>query len=285
MKDKVCIITGANAGIGKETTLALAKQGATIAMVCRNPNKATKAQKEIISESGNQNIEVFICDFSVQEQIRKVATELTASYPTIDILINNAGFIASDTTRQTTVDGIEQTIAVNHLGYFMLTNLLKSSLLAGKATRIINVSSEAHKFTKFDLNNMQLEQGYTPMKAYAISKLLNIHFTKALAKRIANTSITVNALHPGVVRTNFGKNLSGFTKFIFAMVKPFMIDSSKGATTSIYLATSHEVANISGKYFANKKQKTPNRDARNETYIEKVWEISTQLTQLKGQTF
>lgn len=285
MKDKVCIITGANAGIGKETTLAIAKQGATIAMVCRNPSKAAQAQKEIIGESGNQNIEVFICDFSVQEQIRKVATELTARYPTIDILINNAGFIASDTTRQTTVDGIEQTVAVNHLGYFMLTNLLKSSLLASSAARIINVSSEAHKFTKFDLDNIQLEQGYTPMKAYAISKLLNIHFTKALAKRVADTSITVNALHPGVVRTNFGSNLSGFTKIIFAIAKPFMINSAKGAATSIYLATSPKVANVTGKYFANKKQKTPNGDACNETYAKKVWEISTKLTQLEGQTF
>ncbi|WP_299456962.1 SDR family oxidoreductase [uncultured Microscilla sp.] len=285
MKDKVCIITGANAGIGKETTLALAKMGATIAMVCRNPHKAEEAKKEIINESGNQNIEIFICDFSIQAQIKKVAVELTQRYPAIDVLINNAGFIAAGTTRQTTPDGIEQTVAVNHLGYFMLTNLLKPSLLASPMARIINVSSDAHKFIDFNINDLQLEQGYTPMKAYSISKLLNIHFTIALAKRLANTSITVNALHPGVVRTNFSKNLSGFTKVIFALAKPFMINSAKGAATSIYLASSPKVANISGKYFANKKQKTPNKDALNETYAEKVWDISIQLTQLEGQTF
>lgn len=285
MKDKVCVITGANAGIGKSTTIEIAKMGATIAMVCRNKEKAVKARQEIINISNNQNIKIFICDFSSQDQIRMVASQLNQHYHTIDILINNAGFVATQKNRQITPEGIEQTIAVNHLGYFMLSNLLKPSLLQSKAARIINVSSEAHRFIRFDINNLQLEQGYSPMNAYSLSKLMNIHFTQVLAKRLEGTNITTNALHPGVVRTNFGNNLSGFMKFIFALAKPFMINSDQGASTSVYLATSPEVASISGKYFAKKKLKAPNKDAQNMEYAEKIWDISTQLTHLEGQTF
>mgnify|MGYP001797494348 FL=1 len=285
MKEKVCVITGANAGIGKSTTREIAKTGATIIMVCRNQQKAEKAREEIIAQSNNPNIEIFLCDFAEQAQIKTVAQQLIQHYPTIDILINNAGFISASKTREVTPEGIEKTVAVNHLGYFMLTNLLKPSLLNSEAARIVNVSSEAHRFINFNLDNINIEKGYTPMNAYALSKLLNIHFTLTLAKRLEGTNITVNALHPGVVRTNFSHNLSGFMNFAFLMAKPFMINADSGAATSIYLATSPKVANTTGKYFAKKKLKRPNGDAQNMEYAEKVWEVSTQWTHLEGQTF
>ncbi|OJJ17492.1 retinol dehydrogenase [marine bacterium AO1-C] len=285
MKDKVCVITGANAGIGKSTTIEIAKMGATIAMVCRNKSKAEKAREEIIQQSNNSNIEIFLCDFAEQEQIKAVAQQLVQHYPTIDILINNAGFINTSKTREVTKEGIEKTVAVNHLGYFMLTNLLKPSLLNSKTARIVNVSSDAHRFINFNIDNLNLEKGYTPMNAYSLSKLLNIHFTIALAKRLEGTNIITNALHPGVVRTNFANNLSGFMNLMFLMAKPFMINADSGAETSIYLATSPEVANTTGKYFAKKKLKRPNSDAQNIDYAEKVWQISTQWSNLEGQTF
>jgi len=285
MKDKVCVITGANAGIGKSTTMEIAKMGASITMVCRNQQKAEKAREEIIQQSNNSNIEIFLCDFAEQTQIKSVAHQLTQRYPTIDILVNNAGFISASKTREVTKEGIEKTVAVNHLGYFMLTNLLKPSLLKSKAARIVNVSSEAHRFINFDIDNLNLEKGYTPMNAYSLSKLLNIHFTIALDQRLEGTNITTNALHPGVVRTNFSNNLSGFMNLMFLMAKPFMINADSGAQTSIYLASSPEVVNITGKYFAKKKQKHPNKDAQNPEYANKVWDVSTQWTQLEGQTF
>lgn len=285
MQDKVCVITGANSGIGKSTTIEIAKMGASIAMVCRNQTKAEKAKEEIVKESKNSNIEIFLCDFADQDQIKEVAKQLVDHYPTIDILINNAGFISTSKTREVTPEGLEKTVAVNHLGYFMLTNLLKPSLLNSQAARIVNVSSDAHRFINFKIDNLNLETGYTPMNAYSLSKLLNIHFTTALAKRLEETNITTNALHPGVVRTNFGSNLSGFTNLIFLMAKPFMINADSGAATSIYLATAPEVANVSGKYFAKKKQKRPNNDAENMEYAEKVWQLSTEWSQLEGKTF
>jgi len=285
MKDKVCIITGANAGIGKSTTIEIAKMGATIAMVCRNQQKAEKAREEIIQQSNNANIEIFLCDFAEQAQIKTVAQQLIQHYSTIDVLINNAGFISASKTREVTQEGIEKTVAVNHLGYFMLTNLLKPSLLNSKAARVVNVSSEAHRFINFDIENINIEKGYTPMNAYSLSKLLNIHFTIALAQRLEGTNITTNALHPGIVKTNFSSNLSGFMNLMFLMAKPFMINADSGAETSIYLASSPEVANVTGKYFAKKKKKRPNNDAQNLEYANKVWEVSTQWTQLEGQTF
>lgn len=288
MQNKICIVTGANSGIGKVTALELAKKDKnnTIIMVCRNAEKAQKALQEIKLQSKNENIDLFLADFSSQSQIRRVSQEILAKYAQIDVLVNNAGFIAKS-TREISEDGLELTFATNHLGYFMFTNLLKDALKVGRDARIINVSSEAHRFIRADLNNLQLEKGYSSIKAYALSKLLNIHFTRELARRLneAKLDISANCLHPGAVATNFASDSNPIFKFIFKFGKPFLLSAEQGAETSIYLASSPLIEGVTGEYFDKKRIKTPSSDALSDEKARKIWEISTQLTKMEGKTF
>ncbi len=281
MKDKVCLITGANSGIGKITAIELAKKGAKIVMVCRNPQKAEEARKEIIEKSKNDSVDILLADFSSQKQIKAVAEEFKQKYDRLDVLLNNAGFIAGS-KRETTEDGYETTFAVNHLGYFMLTNLLIDPLKATPSARVISVSSAAHYFSRLDLDNLQLEKGYSSIKAYALSKLCNILFARELAKRLAGTNITSNCLHPGGVATNFASDSTPFFKFLFSIGKPFLISAEKGAETSIYLSSSPEVANVSGEYFDKKRIKKTSSAASNQENMKQLWELSTEMTHLQG---
>lgn len=276
MKDKICIVTGANSGIGKITALALAKKQATVILICRNEKKGKIAQDEIIKQSKNEHIDLLLCDFSSQTQIRKVTKEFKSKYSKLDILVNNAGLMLGK-ERQVSEDGIEMTFAINHLGYFLLTHLLFDSLQKADKARIVSVSSYAHYFSNPNFDNLQLEQGYTPLKAYAISKLANILFTFELAKRLKDSNITANCLHPGGVATNFANASTKFFKFLFKIGKPFLISAEKGAETSIYLATSPKVENITGKYFEKKKEKKPSKLALEEANWIKMWNISEKL--------
>jgi NAD(P)-dependent dehydrogenase (short-subunit alcohol dehydrogenase family) len=283
MKHKICLVTGANSGIGYVTALELAQQGARVGMVCRNLERAEKARQEIIAKTNNEQIDIFLCDFAEQKQITQLAQQVGEQYEKIDILINNAGLIGNQ--RELTPDGLELTFAVNHLGYFMLTNLLKDTLLKSPEGRIINVSSEAHRFTKLDLHNLQLEKGYNSLKAYAISKLCNILFTKELSKRLKGTNLVTNCLHPGAVATNFANSANGFIKFFFKFSKPIFLSPEQGAKTVLYLATEDEAAQYSGEYWEKCKIKKPSLDALNEHYMTRLWEISTELTSLQSKTF
>jgi NAD(P)-dependent dehydrogenase (short-subunit alcohol dehydrogenase family) len=284
MKNKICIVTGANSGIGKVTAMALAQQGAHLIMVCRSPQKTEPVRQEIIEKTGNGLVDVFYCDFGIQAQIRKVCDEIKAKFERVDVLVNNAGFIAKG-YREITQDGFEKTLAVNHLGYFMMTNLLGDLLKAAPSARIVNVSSEAHRFTKFEANNLQLEKGYSAIKAYALSKLCNVLFTKELAKRLQGTNIITNCLHPGGVGTNFASDSTPLFKFIFKIGKYFLISPEKGAETSIFLATAPEAGNYNGEYFDKKAVKKTSSDARNPEYAKVLWDLSTEMTGLGGQTF
>jgi NAD(P)-dependent dehydrogenase (short-subunit alcohol dehydrogenase family) len=284
MKNQVCIVSGANSGIGKITALALAKQGAHLVMICRNPEKSEPVRQEIIEKSANQSVDIFYCDFGHQAQIRKVADTIKSKFKRIDVLVNNAGFIAKN-YREITQDGYEKTFAVNHLGYFMLTNLLKNELKASPQARIVNVSSEAHRFIKFDINNLQLEKGYSAIKAYALSKLCNVLFTKELAKRLIGTNSITNCLHPGGVGTNFAADSTPLFKFIFKLGKPFLLSPEKGAETSIYLASSPEALKFNGEYFDKKKPKNPTKDALNPDYASQLWMASASMTGLNDETF
>ncbi|MEX0845397.1 MAG: SDR family oxidoreductase [Balneolaceae bacterium] len=273
MNNKLCVITGANSGIGFETTKALAAMGAYIVMVCRDEDKAEAARKKIISETANPGIEIVLCDFAIQAEIRNAADQIKKDYDKIDVLINNHGFIASKYVE--TVDGLEETFAVNHIGYFLFTNLLLDNIKAANNARIINVSSTAHRRGKFNPENSQLESGFTPMKAYANSKLFNILFTKELAKRLENTSITANCLHPGVIATNFGKNSSWYVQLFFRFIgRPFLKTARQGARGSINLATSPEVKQVSGVYFKNRKVAIPSKSARDEQAARQLWGMS-----------
>lgn len=283
LNNKVCLITGANSGIGKATAKDLARRGCYIVMLCRNEQKAEAAREEIIEQTGQTGVDILLADLSIQHDIRKAADEFHEKFEELDLLINNAGMIASG--RQETVDGVEKTFAVNHLAPFLLTHLLIDALESASSARVINVSSEAHRTAAhaFDLDDLQLRNEFSPMKAYGLSKLCNIMFTYELAKRTADTSITANALHPGVVRSRLTSEASWFMYLLFAVGKPFMKSPKKGAETSIYLATSSEVKDISGRYFKDKKEIQPADIAYNDELTEKLWQVSAELTGLSSE--
>jgi NAD(P)-dependent dehydrogenase (short-subunit alcohol dehydrogenase family) len=270
IKGKICIVTGANSGIGKETTRALAGMGATVVMVVRNQDASEKVRQEIINETGNKSIELMIADLFSMNEVRKLASDFKKTHTRLDVLINNAGGIFPK--REVTVDGFERTFALNLLAPFLLTHELLDILRVSAPSRIINVSSAAHLRGKVDFENLQSEKKFGQMGPYSNAKLMNIMFTYALARRLNGTNITVNALHPGVVRTRFGQNdASRARKLAFRMLGPFFKSPEKGAKTSIYLATSPEVEGISGKYFVNCSQKESLKISYDDELQEKLW--------------
>lgn len=278
MEKKYCIITGANAGIGKASAIELAKKGFHIVMFCRNKEKAEKARQEI-AEQSEHPVDLIICDLASQKSIRQAAKQYTKNYDRVDVLLNNAGFIAKQ--KEKTEDGIESTLAVNHLGPFLLTNLLFELIQKTPNARVVNVSSEAHKYASFDLDNLELDKGYDNMKAYCLSKLCNIMFTHELAKKLKDTSATTYSLHPGVVASNFQDNTHGFLGAIFSLIRPFMISSEKGASTSVFLATDPGVTKFNGKYFEKKTLKKPKSVAYDDTLCHQLWDRSKKMSNLK----
>lgn len=280
MQNKLCIVTGANSGIGKATTLKLAEMGAYVVMICRNEEKANAAKEEIIDQTGNPGVEVMLADLAYQYEIREVADHFKNKYDQLDVLINNAGTIFSK--REETIEGIEKTFAVNYLGPFLLTNLLMDHLKAAPEARIVNVSSEVHRFgaSIFHLANLQLEEGFSPTKAYGLTKLCNIMFTRELALRLNDTAITANALHPGTVSTRLASEAGWMMKLFYYIGTPFMRSPQKGAETPVYLATSDDLKGVSGKYYKNKKVAKPADIVFDEDLTHQLWEISKELTGL-----
>ncbi|MFQ6124538.1 MAG: SDR family oxidoreductase [Candidatus Heimdallarchaeota archaeon] len=279
MNDKVCLVTGANSGIGKATALGLAEQGARVVMVCRNQRRGEATMDEIKEKTGNDLVDLMIADLSSQQSIRQLAALFKKKYP-LHVLINNAGVFL--TKRSLTVDGIETTFAVNHLAYFLLTNLLLDVLKANAPARVINVSSESHRGAVINFDNLQGEKKYSGLKAYNQSKLANILFTYELAKKLKGTGITVNCLHPGFTRTKLGhdQDNSRIFRVGLKLAQLFGASPEKGAQTSIYLATSPDVENITGKYFINKKQVKSSNESYNEAIAHRLWQVSAELTKL-----
>ncbi len=274
MQNKICLVTGANAGIGKATCMGLAKQGATVLMISRNPEKGKKAQQEIINQTNNSNVELYLAEFSSQKQVRKVAATIQDNHPTIDVLINNAGMVID--SYQATEEGYELQWGVNHLAPFLLTNLLMPQLKAAKAARIINVSSGAHHRGEINFD-FEKPQNYGMAKAYCQSKLANVLFTYELARQLKDTNITVNCLHPGVIKTQIGNNnqkwwLRWGKKIMFSLAKP----AEEGAKTSLYLATSPEVEGKSGGYYDESTLSRSSRLSHDEALAKKLWEVSLQ---------
>lgn len=276
MTNKICIVTGANSGIGKVTARELARRGATVLMVCRDREKGEAALQKIQPNAKNATLELFVADLSSQEQIRKLAADIKSRYPRIHVLVNNAGAIYP--TRTTTIDGVETTFAVNHLSFFLLTNLLLDQLKAAPSARIVNVSSQAHRYGTIEFDDLGLENGFNSMKSYAQSKLANLLFTYELARLLNGTGITVNALHPGGVRTNFGKNLTGVAGFFFKHLGFFMRSPEKGAETVIWLATAPELEGVTGKYFFDKKEIKSSRLSYNHEVAKRLWNASVEMT-------
>jgi NAD(P)-dependent dehydrogenase (short-subunit alcohol dehydrogenase family) len=277
MTSKVCIVTGANTGIGKETALGLAKLGATVVIVCRDRERGEAAQREINQKSGNDRVELMICDFSLQNSIRQFADEFKRQHDRLDVLVNNAGVVLRE--RSMTEDGIESTFAINHLGYFLLTNLLLDLLKKGAPSRIVSVASTAHKYGKLDVIAWPTGGDYSAFGAYANSKLANVLFIYELARRLEGTGVTANCLHPGGVGTNLYR---GLPKFLQALIKLVTIGPERGARTSIYLASSPEVEGVTGKYFARRRQQKSSEASHNEEAGRRLWEISAELTGLNA---
>ncbi len=278
MHNKTIIVTGANAGIGRVTALELAKMGARVVMVCRDKERGAAAQKDIIAQTGNTKVDLLLADLSSQQSIRQLAATIQQKYNRLDVLVNNAG--AMFASRQLTVDGLEMTFALNHLNYFLLTHLLLDLLKASAPSRIVNVSSEAHRGAKLDFADLQHEKSFPGFSVYGQSKLANIYFTYELARRLEGTGVTVNALHPGFVATNFAKNNGLMYQVGMVFMRPFAMNDQKGAATQIYLASSPEVEGVTGKYFNKKKAVASSGVSYDVAAAQQLWSISESLSQI-----
>ena len=280
MQDKICLITGANAGIGQQTALELAQMGATVVIVARDPQRGEAARAAIAATTGNPRVELLQADFASPPSIHAMATSFAARYDRLDVLVNNAGVYL--TGREKTADGLERTFAVNHLGYFMTTLLLWPSLLAAPSARVINLSSDAHRQAKLNLDDLQNERKYAGFRAYAQSKLANVLFTYELDRRRGNAPVTVNAVHPGFVASNFGRNNRGVIGLVMTRLVPLFAKSVvEGAATSVYLASSPEVAGVSGRYFVDCRPVKSAPQSYDRTAAERLWAVSEELTGLR----
>lgn len=273
---KVCLVTGATAGIGQATAMLLAKRGATVIGIGRNRTKNEYSTQRIKEETANPAVEYMLADLSSQKEIRALAQQFHEKYDRLDVLVNNAG--ATFGKRLESVDGIEMTFALNHLGYFLLTNLLRETLEASRPSRVINVSSSLHKLGKIDFDNIPLEKGYARSKAYQRSKLANIGFTYEMARRLCSCEVTVNAMNPGLVNTNVGQVAGGVAAKMKGLVDRIAgLTPEEGAQTIIYLATSPDVVGVTGRYFVKEKSIPSSKVTYDLDFCRRLWDVSEEL--------
>lgn len=276
MKGKICIVTGANSGIGLETARGLAASAATVVMLCRSAERGAAAQRQIRQSTGNDEVHLILADLSSLQAIRGAADAFLWRFDRLDVLVNNAGVYRSRRTE--TVDGYESTFAINHLAYFLLTHLLLDRLKTSAPARIVNVSSNAHRMGRLNFDDLQSTERYAGYSAYARSKLANVLFTNELARRLEGAGVTANSLTPGPVSTNIAGQDGGTFKFFFDLFRPFFLEPARGAATSLYLATSPDVATTSGKYFVKCAVSRPSAAALDPESARRLWEISEKLT-------
>ncbi len=280
MYDKVALVTGANAGMGKIIATELARQGATVVMVARSRRRGEEAMSAIASTIGNASLDLLVADLSSQQAVRRLADEFRQRYSHLHVLVNNAG-IHQYQKRQMSVDGIEMNLAVNHLAGFLLTNLLVDIMRASTPARIVNVSSKIMT-RSIKLDDLQSEQTFGPWEAYGQSKLAVALCTYALARRLTGTGITVNALHPGVVATDIINDaVPPIARPFMGIFKRFLLTPEQGAQTALYLATSPELESVTGKYFVRGKQAQSVPISYDEALQERVWTMSTDLVGLE----
>jgi NAD(P)-dependent dehydrogenase (short-subunit alcohol dehydrogenase family) len=277
MVGRICVVTGATRGIGKATADGLAQLGATVVLVARRVEDGEKVSQEIAARASVPP-SVVTADLSEQRSIRRAAQELVERYPHIHVLINNAGVIPRQ--HEVTVDGFERQLAVNHLAYFLLTNLLLPQLVAGAPSRIINVSSGAHAHATIDFDDLQAERQYDPKQVYSRTKLANILFTYELSRRLRGTGVTANCLNPGVVDTGMLADYMGVARTGDAVSRTFGATPKEGAETSIFLASSPQLEGVSGKYFERKRPIRSSRQSYDEGTARRLWEVSERLTGL-----
>ena len=276
MNGKVVVITGATSGIGWVAAEKLAGMGARLVLIARDRARGEATLVKLREAGPGAAHSVHYADLSTIAEMKRVAGEIAAAEPRVDVLINNAGALFS--SRQVTADGIEMTFATNHMSYFVDTLGLAERLRSTPGARVVNTSSHAHKGRRLDFDDLQSTKDYRGFPVYGKSKLCNILFTRELAKRWADTGVTVNALHPGFVSTRFGDQSGGFFQRGIQVAKLFAISPEKGAETIIYLATWDEVAKVSGKYFYKCRAVNPTREAQDEAAARRLWEESERLT-------
>jgi len=279
LKNKTVLITGASAGIGLHTAIGLAKLGAEVVMVGRDERRTAEAVSLVKAQTGNPSISYLIADLSSLKEVRKLASEFKSNYQKLDVLLNNAGAIFL--RRKTTVEGYEMTFGLNHLNYFLLTDLLLDMLKAQPKARVVNVASNAHYRGHILFDDLQSEKGFfNGMSVYSNSKLANVLFTHELARRLKGTNVTANCLHPGFVASNFALN-NGFLVNIFMAFMRHRLTNEQGARTSIYLASSPDVEGVSGRYFHyNMKEKRSSDESHDESVAKRLWEASEKMVSL-----
>ena len=279
MEGRTVIVTGASSGIGKATATAVAAAGARTVISARSAERGRQAVEDIRRSTGSDAVDLVVFDLGNLAAVRDGAAELLERNAQIHVLVNNAGLVLSD--RRETVDGYEATFAINHLGPFLLTQLLTDRLIASAPARIVNLTSDAHQSAKrgLDFDDLQSTHGYRGIRTYGRSKLANILFTTELARRLAGTGVTANCCHPGVVATGFARDgdASGILAFGVKVIKPFVLTPEQGARTSVYLASSPEVADTTGRYFVKCKEKAPSAAAQDAEAAARLWTVSEEL--------
>jgi retinol dehydrogenase 12 len=277
MKGKTCLVTGATSGIGEITARELARMGARVIVLGRSSERCAATLERIRSQTGTTAVESMVADLSSQAGVRQLAEQVRQSCDHLDVLVNNAGGMFLD--RRESVDGIELTLALNHLSYFLLTQELLPLLKVKPPARIVNVASEAHEGGTITFDDIQRRRNYSGWKAYQQSKLANVLFTYELARRLEGTGVTANVLHPGFVRTNFFKDFPGWrgvvVKFAASLIA---ITPEEGAKTTIYLASSPEVEGVTGQYFVKSRPATSNKESHDRAVAERLWRVSEELT-------
>jgi retinol dehydrogenase 14 len=278
MAGRTVLVTGATGGIGRATALGLAALGAHLAITGRDRGSTQGAAGEVRAAGGGQ-VEVFVADLSSQSQVRRLAEEALQRLSRIDVLVNNVG--GHWNTRHVTADGLERTFALNHLAPFLLTSLLLDRLKQSDSARVVTVSSNAHAQGRIDFDDLQGERSYSGARAYSQSKLANVLFTYELARRLPATSVTANALHPGVTRTSFGaEDPGGVQRLLVPLMRPFMKAPAQGAATSIHLASAPDLEQVTGRYFANSKPKRSSKRSYDEAAAARLWRVSADLVGL-----
>ncbi|MCA9713221.1 MAG: SDR family oxidoreductase [Myxococcales bacterium] len=279
MQGKVCLITGANSGIGRETARELARRGATVVMCARDRGRGQEAVDDVKQSTGSDAVTLLELDLASFASIRAAVARFTASHERLDVLINNAGLVLGD--RRMTAEGFESTFGVNHLGHFLWTTLLLDLIKRSAPARIINLASEAHRMSRgLDMDDLMFERrSYNGWRAYGDSKLANILFTSELARRLEGTGVVVHAVHPGVVGTGFGRDgdVGGVVGWLIKLAGPLLLTSAKGARTSIHVATSDEAGERTGLYWAKSRTKRPTRFAQDDEAARRLWERSEAL--------
>jgi NAD(P)-dependent dehydrogenase (short-subunit alcohol dehydrogenase family) len=280
IRGKTVLVTGATSGIGLQASIDLARRGARVVMVGRDPRRSDAALAEVNARSGSPDVSLLMCDVSSQAAVRRLAAEYRARYDRLDVLVNNAGGV--NKTRGTTVDGIETTFAVNHLGGFLLTNLLLDLIVTSAPARIITVSSVGHRQGTLDFDDLGFERGYSIMRAYSRSKLANVLFANELARRLAGTGVTSNSLHPGAVDTGIWSGAPLWAKPFIQISRWFFISAEQGGSYIVALAVGPELSEITGKYFERHRMIEPSPLAANGALGRQLWDVSASMVGLSS---